>query len=193
MIVLLKDDATPAAVRAVAEKIRAMGLEPVPLDDVKGKAFEVLGDERSRVLALAHDEGVLEILTRRMPLEGGEPVWPHFALRVGILSVLLVAALLLLTAFLPPGLSDPAPKATSGPGHVEWYLRPAEGLFRFLHPLPHWVGGTIVLLFGFALLLLPWIDRGGESRRARLLSVGVKTVGLAVLVACLVAVVLVRS
>ncbi len=194
MIVLLEPSATPQAVKAIADRIREMGLEAIPLDDAKGRAFEVVGDQRGRVFALAGEEGVQEILSRRFPPKGaGEPLWPHFMLRVGILGVLLVSALLLLTVFLPPGLSDAVEKAGGPPAPVEWYLRPTEGLFRFLTGLPRWVGGTFVLVFGFVFLLLPWIDRGGESRRERLVALAIRTLGLAVLVTSVASILWVRS
>lgn len=186
MIILLRHDVTPAEVTGLTAQIRAMGLETVTLDDTKGQAIEVLGDERGRVLALAGSPGVEEILTRRLPLAGGEPLWPHFALRVGILAVALVSLLLLLAGFLPPALGDAA-SAHKDAHPPEWYLRmPTTVLGAFPSSL-RWIGGTLVLLFGLAVLLLPFIDRfDPETPRGRTLSRAIRAAGLLVIVGSVV-------
>ena len=187
MIILLRHDATPAQVAELAGRIRGLGLETVPLDDAKGRAIEVLGDERGLVLSLAHDPGVLEILTRRHPLAGGEPLWPHFALRVGILAVGVVAALLLLAGFLPPALSDAASRPLAARPPVEWYLRmPTRVLEAFPASLRS-VGGALVLAFGLVVLFLPWIDRFDPGTpKGRAVSRAVRAAGAVMLLVTVV-------
>lgn len=182
MIVLLKPGTTPEVAHAIADKIRGFGLQAVPLDDAKGRAFEVLGEERGQVLTLVGEPGVLEVLTRRVPLTGGEPLWPHFALRVGILAVLVVSLLLLLTAFVPPGLGDPASGATRVDAPLEWYLRAPEVLLGGLPGSLRVVGGGLILLLGLGILFLPWIDRklSGAGRGATV-GAGLRVAGAALL------------
>lgn len=182
MIVLLEPDVTMETHRRVVESIRALHLDAVPLELGARRALEVVGADPSRVLELADAEGVLEILTRRTPLAGGEPIWPHFTLRILIATLLLIVLLSLLTAFVPPGLGD---RATATPPAaaptVEWYLRP---LAVVLHRLPGAIGGWLVLIFWLALFLVPFVDRAdpkteGGRRKVLLLRI----VGLATLAA----------
>lgn len=175
MIVLVRHDAAPETVEELLKKVRAMGLEPLPLDGRKGRAFEVVGGERGRVLALRDAPGVAEILTRRVALAGGEPVWPHFALRVTALLVGLLAVLVLLTAWFPPGLGDAAER-THGPGAVEWYLRPLDAFLALFPAGLRWIGGSLFLLFWLSVIFWPFVDRAdtrtpGGRRIARLVRV----------------------
>ena len=185
MIILLDHAARPDEVQGLTEAIRALGLDAVPLQDTRGRALEVLGGDPGRVLELADAPGVASILTRRTALEGGEPLWPHVAIRVAILAVLLFVALMLLSAFLPPGLGDPAGSETGAldPTHdVEWYLRPLAWVYRLSGDVGRRVGGTAVLLFWVVLFLLPWIDRGKLDRpRGQWVNRIVRGLGFAVL------------
>ena len=182
MIVLLEPNVTVETHRALLESIRALELDAVPLEFGARRALEVVGADPSRVLELADAEGVLEILTRRTPLTGGEPVWPHFTIRVVIAALLLAVLLSLLTAFFPPGLGDRAtatPPAEASP--VEWYLRPLDVV---LHKLPGVLGGWVVLLFWLALFLVPFIDRADTTTpRGRTMLLVLRVVGLATLAA----------
>ena len=157
MIVLLKPGVTVETHRRLVESIRELQLDVVPLEMGAHRALEVVGADPRRVLDLAHADGVLEILTRRTPLTGDEPIWPHFTIRVLIAVLLLIVLLALLTAFLPPGLGDRATAAppTETPA-VEWYMRP---LAVVLQRLPGALGGWLVLIFWLALFLLPFLDR----------------------------------
>ena len=81
-----------------ATPIRALGLEAAPLDETKGRALEIIGDDPSKAFSLRTDPAVERILTRREVQEGTEPLWPHGAVQIGILLLLLMTAILLLTA-----------------------------------------------------------------------------------------------
>lgn len=188
MIVLLRQDATPEAIRAVVQAVKDMGLDVIALDEVKGRAYEVVGGDPSRVLSLAGAPGIEEILTRRTPLEGGEPLWPHFALRLGVLTLLLLVALVLLSAFFSVGLADPVDMAVAAPRvHAEWFLRPLEGFLGLLPAGLQTVGGLAVALACAALLAWPWIDRADESLPAgKRQAMALRAVG-AVIVVVLVA------
>jgi quinol-cytochrome oxidoreductase complex cytochrome b subunit len=170
MIVLVRKDAPPDAVEQLREAVRGLGLDIMPLDDRKGSAFEVVGADRGRVLGLRHLDAVEEVLTRRRRLTGGEPLWPHFALRLAILVTLLFLVLGVLTAFFPPGLGDRAlSEGAPVPQQVEWPLRPLEG---FLDLVPG--AGWIFLLGWIAFMFWPFLDRSDRStprgrRLARLL------------------------
>lgn len=181
MIILLKHEATEEGVRAVADAVQELGLGTVPLDDARGRAFEVVGADPSRVLGLRHLAAVEEILTRRTPLAGGEPVWPHFTLRVVILTLVLLAVLALLAAYLPIGLEDPArPTLAPGPVVKEWYLRP-------LHALLDLVGMTAtritVGLFWVFFFFWPFLDRADPATpRGRKTILGLRVLGVALIV-----------
>jgi len=181
MIILLKHDATDEGVREVENAILELGLGTVPLDDVRGRAFEVVGADPSRVLGLRGLEAVEEILTRRTPLTGGEPVWPHFTLRVIILTLVLLALLALLAAYLPIGLEDRArPTLPPGPVVKEWYLRP-------LHTLLDVVGLTMtkitVGLFWIFFFFWPFLDRADPATpRGRKTILGLRVLGVALIV-----------
>lgn len=180
MIVLLHPDAPPDAVEKLLDDLRGLGLEPLPLDDRKGRAFEVIGGGRGQVLALRGSPAVAEILTRRTALAGGEPVWPHFVLRVAILCLVVTIALVLLAAFAPPGLGDRA--LTEGPAPVgtEWYLRPLE---EFLGLFPaRWMGGSLFLLFWISVIFWSFVDRADPRQPGgRRLALLARLLGVALL------------
>jgi hypothetical protein len=165
MILLLKHGASAASVREVTEAVQALGLSTTPLDDARGRALEVLGADPSRVLGLRGLPAIEEILTRRTPLEGGEPVWPHFLLRAVILLLLLLVALSLLSAFAPVGLGDRAGTSPPPGDPLEWYLRPLAGLREHLGP---GVARVLTGLFWILFFAWPFLDRS-ESARARIL------------------------
>jgi quinol-cytochrome oxidoreductase complex cytochrome b subunit len=178
MIILLNADVAPEEIEAITGRVRELGLDVAPLDDRRGRAFEVIGEDPGAVLQLRHEPGVARIMTRRTPLDRGEPLWPHFALRLSILSLLLVIALVLLTAYAPPGLGDKA--GPDQPPVTEWHLRPLAG---FLRLLPGLLGGTAVLLAWLLFLFWPFLDRADEStfagrRTARI----IRAAGVALLV-----------
>jgi quinol-cytochrome oxidoreductase complex cytochrome b subunit len=167
MILLLKHDATEASIRELKDAVVALGLSTTPLDDGRGKALEVVGADPSQVLGLREHAAVAEILTRRTPLVGGEPVWPHFTLRLLIVALVLLSVLALLTGFVPRGLGDRASGTTTGPLLVEWYLRPLLGFKSLLGPLARVGTGLFWVLF-FA---WPFLDRANTARGRLLLKV----------------------
>jgi quinol-cytochrome oxidoreductase complex cytochrome b subunit len=169
VIVLIRPDADAVTVEALVRAIRELGLEAVHLDETKGRAIEVVGSERGAALALRDQPAVAEILTRRARLVGGDPIWPHFTLRLAILLVYLVTVLVVLTAFAAPGLGDLAePTADSGTGAPEWYLRPLGAFLGLFPDGLRWLGGTLVLLFWVLLFAWPFLDRSDpETPRGR--------------------------
>lgn len=178
MIVLLDPAAGPEGAQRVLAAVRALGLDAVPLADGKGDAFEVLGEQRGKVLSLRGTPGVQEILTRRRPLEGGEPVWPHFILRLGILACVLLALLLVLSAFLPPGLGDEA-RIDSRATAVEWYLRPVASFLDLFPKRAETAGILIIGLFWVLLFAWPFLDRVDPATPSgKKLQLGMRVLGV---------------
>jgi hypothetical protein len=165
MIVLLTHDADAATIQEVLRRIEELDLRAVTLDTRRGRALEILGSDRGRALSLRGTPGVEEILTRRTALVGGEPVWPHFTLRVAMLTTVVLVVLAGLTAFLPPGLGDPvggiAPQVTEveAMAAVEWYLRPSAMLMSLFGSERQLLAGAVAMLAWLALLFWPFIDR----------------------------------
>lgn len=180
MIILLESDADLAAVRVLVQRLEDLGLRAVPLEGLKGRALEVSGPEVGRALQLRSASGVREILTRRTALTGGDPLWPHTALRAAILAVLLLVALALLVAYLPPGLGDRAEGGSfQDAGGVEWYLRPLAALRGAFPERLQVAGGGLLALAWLALLLWPFLDRAdGSTPRGRALVRLVRGAGL---------------
>jgi quinol-cytochrome oxidoreductase complex cytochrome b subunit len=180
MIVLLTTDADDAARAALLTRARELELELTPLEGSKGLAYEVLGAGRGRALELRGAPAVAEILTRRKALSGGEPLWPHFVLRLSILAILAVAALALLAVVWPPPLGSPldgAPTITA----VEWYLRPPAALVDALPSL----GPVLAALFWLVLLLWPFLDRLDPARPAgRAFGLACRALAVVLLLAC---------
>ena len=160
MIVLLREGADDAQVEDLRSRIAALGFTVMRLDEGKGGALEVTGLVTSPVLGSRGPPAVADILTRRRPIEGDEPLWPHGMLKLGMLLLLLLTIVLLLTGFLPPGLGDQAEATATRPVvALEWYLRPLAA-FLALFPRSHpWIGGTLVLVLWLGLLLWPFLDR----------------------------------
>ena len=180
MIVLLRAGASRADEEALLARIRELGLTAVPLDGPKGRGLELLGTGLGQALELRDAPAVQEILTRRTALTGGEPLWPHFALRLGIASILCVTGLCLLAAWLPPGLGDAASAggdaaaAAAEGATVEWFMRPAAGLLGLMPGAARPVMSLAGLLAWGLLFFWPWIDRSrrctpGRRRALRLL------------------------
>jgi len=174
MIVLLRDDVDQAAVDDLLRRVEALGLQVRALDGARGRALEVLGEGRGRALELRGAPAVREILTRRTLLVGGEPLWPHFALRVGVVLLALLGLLFLLAAFLPPGLGDAAHADNPAAAlPVEWYLRPFAGLCALLPEAARPLAGVTGLLLFLAFLLWPFLDRATERPGLRHTLLGV--------------------
>jgi hypothetical protein len=183
VIVLLEPGTTAGTVRDLLGAIREMGLDAIPLEDVKGNGIEVRGAERGRVLELRGRPGVQEILTRRRALTGGEPLWPHGALRLGILALPLLVAVLLLSAFAPPGLGDGAqPGGTEGSLVVEWYLRPLTALLGAFPSESRVAGSLIASLYWVIFFAWPFLDHlDPGTRRGRLVILAMRFMGVALI------------
>lgn len=185
MIVLIRHDADPRAVEDFLDAVRARGLKVVPLEDRRGRAFDVVGPGTDALFEMRDSPAVAGILARRLPPGPGEPLWPHGVLRLAIGALLLLAILVLLSAFFPPGLGDRADLEAPPPprSSVEWYLRPVAALLD-LAPAPF--PGILVLALWLAFLLWPFLDRApAGSARARLVVrvVGAFAAALAALLA----------
>jgi len=164
MIVLLRSDVDDAQVQDLHDRIAGLGFQVMRLDEGKGGAFEVTGLVTSPVLAFRHHPAVADILTRRRPVEGDEPLWPHGVLKIGMLLLFLLAVMLLLTGFFPPGLGDQAEATATAPSvTLEWYLRPLAAFLDLFPSHPAWIGGTLVLVLWLGLLLWPFLDRTDPS------------------------------
>lgn len=184
MILLLRADATPEQREAVLQSLRGLGLEAVSLREEKGEAYEIIGENRGQALALTAAPGVQEILTRRRPLVGGEPIWPHFALRVAMLALFLIILLCLLTAVVPPPLGDrPGPRAGIVGKPVEWYLAPLDAFIRKLSG----ASGVLMLSSWVLLFLWPFLDRADPRNPAgRRMALLVRAMGLLVVLFVLI-------
>jgi len=182
MIVLLQAGASRADEEALLDRIHAMGLTAVPLDGPKGRGLELVGGELGQALALRGAPAVHEILTRRTALTGGEPLWPHFALRLAIVAILCVTGLCLLAAWSPPGLGDSARIDSPVEGvAVEWFMRPAAGLLGLMPGSVRPAAGLAGLLALGLLFFWPWIDRAPLCPPGRRLAL--RLLGLAVVLA----------
>ncbi|MHC4957272.1 MAG: hypothetical protein ACYTGN_02775 [Planctomycetota bacterium] len=165
MIVLVRPDADTPEVEALMESVRKLGLDLVPLDDRKERGFEVVGSDRGLVLSLRGSPAVAEILTRRRAVVGGEPLWPHFALRLAVLCTLLVIVLVLLAAFSPALLTEHT-RSGSDVRQVEWFLRPIAGFLALFSADLAPLGGALILAYWATFMLWPFLDRA-DTRTAR--------------------------
>lgn len=182
MIVLLEPDAGPETVREIVRAIQELGLKAIPLREAKGNAIEVRGPQRGRALELRGTPGVQEILTRRTALTGGEPLWPHGALRLAIMAVPLLVIILLLSVLFPPALGDPVDPAAEGPRVVEWYLRPVTALLDLFPGESTFVGSLIVALYWVLFFVWPFVDRVQPgTQRGRYTALAIRVMGAAVI------------
>jgi quinol-cytochrome oxidoreductase complex cytochrome b subunit len=182
VIVLLEPDAGPETVREIVRAIQELGLKAIPLREAKGNAIEVRGPQRGRALELRGTPGVQEILTRRTALTGGEPLWPHGALRLAIMAVPLLVIILLLSVLFPPALGDPVDPAAEGPRVVEWYLRPVTALLDLFPGESTFVGSLIVALYWILFFVWPFVDRVQPgTQRGRYTALAIRVMGAAVI------------
>lgn len=105
----------------------------------------------------------------------GEPFWPHHVIKQVVQALLLVGVLITLVTFFPHAM-EPRADPFSTPEHIkpEWYFLPAYQALKLAEKLsflgawaPKLIGimgqGVVVLL----LLLVPFLDRGGERNPLR--------------------------
>jgi quinol-cytochrome oxidoreductase complex cytochrome b subunit len=182
VIVLLEPDTGPETVREIVRAIQELGLKAIPLREAKGNAIEVRGPQRGRALELRGTPGVQEILTRRTALTGGEPLWPHGALRLAIMAVPLLVIILLLSVLFPPALGDAVDPGADGPRVVEWYLRPVTALLDLFPGESTFVGSLIVALYWILFFVWPFVDRVQTgTRRGRYTALSIRAMGAAVI------------
>lgn len=180
MIVLLCHDLDAAGVDEFLLRARELELDVVPLEAGRGRAYEVVGDSRSGALELLGTPGVEQILSRRKRLTSGEPLWPHFAMRICILGLVLISVLALLAVLFPPPLLDRVGTPTTDAPVLEWYLRPPAAIVGWL---PR-AGPLIVSLLWIMLLLLPFMDRlDARSRTGRVVILGQRILTVALVLA----------
>lgn len=185
MIVLLEPGCGEELARQVAGRLAALGLQVTPLEGPRGRALEVDGPDVGRALALRGAPGVRAVLSRRTPLEGGEPLWPHVALRVALLALALLLVLLALLVAWPPGLGDEAhPDTVLQAQPPEWYLRPAAVALEAAGEAGRRAAGVALAAAWLLLLLWPFVDRADEGTpRGRAIARAVRLGGALLLLA----------
>ena len=112
--------------------------------------------------------------------EGGEPFFPHHALRDLTTTYMVLGLLVSLAVLYPAHLGEPADPLNTPLGiKPEWYFLPAYQLLKYV---PEVVGVQIPPLFLGLLILLPLvIDRSPErhpQRRLKALAIGAVVMGL---------------
>ena len=157
MILLLRHEATDAEISELGQKLAALGFESSRLDGEQGRALEVRGDQVPELIALRDHPAVEGLLANEAVSGRDEPLWPHGALQLLILLVLIIAALLILVGVAPAGLGDRADLGAIPPEAAsEWYMRP---LAAFLNVFPPPLGGILVLVLWIGLIAWPFMDR----------------------------------
>ena len=98
--------------------------------------------------------------------DGGEPFFPHHALKDATTMYVVIGVLLTLALLSPPHLGDPAdPLSTPAGIKPEWYFLPAYQLLKYV---PEIIGVQVPPLLLLGLILLPLlIDRSPERRASR--------------------------
>ena len=189
MIILLRHAASDAEIADLRQHLGELGFESSRLDDARGRALEAHGHHVQELLALLSHPAVEDLLASETKASDEEPLWPHGALQISIIFVLIVAALLVLIAVAPAGLGDRADLGAIPPaGASEWYMRP---LATFLKMFPPVLGGILVLLLWIGLVFWPFLDRKRESGpRARRIALLVRIMG-ALLIVVMIALALV--
>jgi len=157
VILLLRHDASDSEIADLRKRLDELGFESTRLDDERGRALEAHGHHVHDLVAVRDHPAVVDLLATEARGETEESLWPHGALQIAILFVLLLAVLLVLVAVRPAGLADRADLGAVAPeGASEWYLRP---LAAFLRTIPAPFAGIAVLLLWIGFLFWPFMDR----------------------------------
>ena len=185
MILLLRHEATDADVTDLRERLGELGFESSRLDGEQGRALEVRGDHVQELVALRSHRAVEGLLANEAISGRDEPLWPHGMLQLLMLLVVIVAALLVLTAVAPAGLEERADLGAAPPAEgSEWYMRP---LAAFLRVFPAPLGGILVLVLWTGLIAWPFLDRKREpDTRARRDALLVRIMGALLIVLMIV-------
>ncbi|MHC5037024.1 MAG: hypothetical protein ACYTHM_06900 [Planctomycetota bacterium] len=164
MILLLHPGTKPEMVGALVKRLREAGVE------AEG---ETAGDRilvrAPQVLLLApeilEDPGIAKAIPVPEPGETGIRFFPDHLLRQGIAVCLVLAALILLATFLPPGLSDPA-DPMSAPPDVKpgWYFVALHQILGFFPGGWEFVGVLSIVVVMLVFLLFPVLDRSTRLR-----------------------------
>ncbi|MHC4778329.1 MAG: hypothetical protein ACYTFG_07135 [Planctomycetota bacterium] len=159
MILLLKTGITVEEADGLAEAIRSRGAEAVSTMTGDRILLKVTGSPTDipDISALGLVEAVLP---EPRPEDGTTPVWPDVFLSHGAVACAILSVLILLAAFLPPGLAEQA-DPLSPPEEVRpgWYF---AAMFRILKLFPaslDFLGVVCILAILVAVLFLPFIDR----------------------------------
>ena len=125
-------------------------------------------------------KGENEPTAEEIRAEGGEPFFPHHALRDMTTTYVVLGLLVSLAVLYPAHLGEPADPLNTPLGiKPEWYFLPAYQLLKYV---PEAVGVQIPPLFLGLLILLPLvIDRSPErhpQRRLKALAIGAVVMGL---------------
>lgn len=113
-----------------------------------------------RHLGLSHREGERS--------EGGRLVYHRYLLNLSILLTVVFALLVTVAVLLPHPFAAPPDFLSTPPGaRPPWYLLPVYGFFELL---PRWVPtpfkGSLVVLLGIGICLLPFLDRSASVQPA---------------------------
>lgn len=113
--------------------------------------------------------GLMEIVEGISPMTAKAPedtvdTFPHYILLMGICSLAVSLALLLISLFFDAPLEDLAnPLVTPNPGKAPWYFTGIQELIHYTNK-PVVPAIIVPLLIAIWLLLIPYIDRKPKSR-----------------------------
>lgn len=113
--------------------------------------------------------GLMEIVEGTSPMTAKAPedtvdTFPHYILLMGICTLAVTLALLLISLFFDAPLEDLAnPLVTPNPGKAPWYFTGIQELIHYTNK-PVVPAIIVPLLIAIWLLLIPYIDRKPKTR-----------------------------
>jgi len=172
MILVLERSTSDAHVDEIRQELEQRGLEVRVLRAGGKPVIHVVAGDTRRARKLLTHERVEALVPTSGPRvrRQGRRFWPYHFIRWSALSIVVIAALVLLAGQLPPGIGA-AVDPTRPPDDLDqpWYLRFSLRLLELFPASMTWLGWLILVGLALSFFFLPLlVGQRAAGRRAQL-------------------------